>query len=501
MPIPDLAKAVLLTVGGLALSLVAIEGWERRYAWPVDPSWYALSDDGSTVQLRCQGYAPVRFSRAPAPGVTRILALGGSTTFGYPEHPVGEAPLDHAAFGVMGAVQASLDAAYPGRFELVDLGVNGGASEDTLRLGRKAMAYGAAAVLVYDGHNELMNLPADFRPSLWGLAVYRRLMLLAPRVNTAPGFVGPAAYGGPAQYGAVIARFRANLDELVDLAQDAGLPVILSTQTSNLAGFDPAWSTQGDPALLANLGGREPQALRELWQAQPGVADLAWAAGRALDGADRDRAVHDAADADGMPIRATRDINSTIREVAEERGLVLVDAEAAVGDGSPYPAEEVAAEEGTVEEEGAAKEGTVEEGPFYDSPFYDNLHPRPQAARRLAGALVTGLAQAGVVPTAVPGVSPALDPLRAAEAERRTAAYWLREACIRRHDPAWRLAQAQGHAERALALDPQDAEAVALRALALALPTGAPVPVADPTLRAHLATIHPDLAPLLRPLP
>ncbi|MDP2304958.1 MAG: GDSL-type esterase/lipase family protein [Pseudomonadota bacterium] len=467
---PRAAVTVLAYAGALLVALAGLEGWERTAAWPVADSWYRVDEADGEVRFRCQDYAPVSFGEAPATGVTRIVVLGGSTAFGYPERPAGTTPIPATRHGVAGILQASLDAEWPGRFEIVNLGVNGGSSDDTRRLARRALAWGPTAFVVYDGHNEYMAAPARFSPSLWRFALYRHVMVLGARVDRAPGWVGPSSIGGPANADAVVALFRANLSALAALAD--GIPVVIATQAGNLAGLDPSWSTSGDH--LAGLDQRPDDEIDQRWAASPAVADLAWQAGRRAlaAGGDALPALHAAVDHDGMPFRATSAINDAIRTAAASHGFTLVDAEAAVYAAGP-------------------PDGTL---------FYDNVHPRPDAAGLLARALLDGLARAGVLPGAPPVTAAPVPP--SDEAIRRTAGYWLRWACIRGHDPGWRLARARSWAQLLLARAPGNPDATAMLALADELGGGTPAVIPkDPALRTRLAAIHPRIATVLARAP
>ncbi len=431
----------LAVFGGLAL--VGLEIWESRYAWPVDPAWYRLEEEGGEVRLGCQDYAPVAFSAQPAAGVTRVLVLGGSTTFGFPDHPEGDEPIHGMQAGFVGAMQAALDAAVD-PVELVDLGVNGGSSIDTLRIARRAMGWGAAGLVVYDGHNEFLAPPGRFSPTLWRFALYRRFaVLLAPPPRRAPGPVGPPAFS-PAREQAVLDLFSANLDALLSLAEDHDLPVVLATQASNLRGFDPNWSRTGDVS-----------------------AEQLWRDGRARGDAADLRA---AADADGLPFRATSAINAVIADRAKAHGVVLVDAEVAIQAGGPVPGNAL---------------------------FYDWLHPRPEAARRLATAMLDGMVDAGIIDEAPPVPEDAALPDDPASSELRAARSWLQWAFVRAWDPRWRLEQARAHAKAALLVHPDDVVAQGIVSVCDAVAAGRPVPSLDAEARAALAPLHPDLAELL----
>jgi lysophospholipase L1-like esterase len=437
---------LLVVVAGCAGLLAAAEHYQRCCAWPVAASWYSLSEHDGEWQFRCQNFAPVAFAAEAAPGVTRLLFAGGSTVFGYPERPKGTEPIRRAAHGFPGIVQASLDAASPGAFDVINLGMNGSSSEDTLRVLRRVRHLRFAALVLYDGHNEFMSVPASFSPAGWGFALYRRLMVFAPRRTVSPGPVGPSAYGGPAHARAVAEQFRVNLSATLDLARDAGWPVILFTQASNLAELDPSWSTEGD------LGATD---VERAWSEAPDSADLAWRVGRRrlVEGGDAGSALRAARDADPLPIRASSAINAQIRAMGSR--ATVVDAE-----------------------------------PHLRS-FYDGVHPTPDDAGVLAGLALDALAGLGVVPSGVAPVGPTRTAQTAHDAARLTAGFWLRMACVRQHDPAWRMARAREWAAKLLELSPEEGEGRAMAALAA--DPSALVHV-SPEVRAGLSPIHPCVA-------
>jgi lysophospholipase L1-like esterase len=415
---------VLVTLVMLAAALAGLELYAERWHWPVADSWYRVHEEGGTVTFGCQDYAPVAFPVVPER--TRIVMLGGSTAFGFPLRPKGEVPIAHH-YGVAGAMEAALEAGWPGRYELVDLGVNGGASEDSLRLMRRARAWHASAVVVYDGHNEFVSLPARFSARLHRFALYRRFVSVLPPVTSAPGAVGPPSYGTAAHADAVRALFAANLAEIVAIAR---VPVVVSTQASNLSDLDPSWSTpEGD-------------------------AEGSWRQGRRDADAAKLRA---ARDLDGLPLRATSAMNAVIRGLP---GVTVVDAEAVL---PPVAG---------------------------DESFWDWVHPRPEAAAAMADALLDGLRRAGVLAApAPPARHPPITSDEAAEAERRTAVAWLQWACVRRHDPTWRLEHSRVAARRLLALRPDDADAIAILAVADAVGSGRRVAV-PAAQRERLSRVH-----------
>jgi len=471
-----LLKMTLATVLFSGLGFAFLEFYAARLDWPVAYDWYHVDERGDEARFRCQNFAPSRFSVAPAPGVRRVLVLGGSTAFGYPERPLGEEDIDASRYGFVGAMQTSLDAAAPGGFELINLGVNGGTSADSRRLLRRYGTWGADALIVYDGNNEYMTAPQSFSAALWGSALIRRFAALQEHAREAPGRVGPSAYGGPEHSAAIQRELRRNLEAIADLAEDAGIPALFATQAVNLSGFDPNWSTAGDGEALSRLDGLGDSDVEALWSATPDSAEAAWAVGQRRLGEARDAkpALQAAVDRDGLPFRATSAINGIIEEVALARGLTLIDSEAAVQVGARLPGE---------------------------ADFYDWIHPRPAAAQRLAAAMLDGLERAGVLPDGAPAdvLIPALTDEELLEAELREARSWLQWACVRWYAPTFRLARARVYAESVLERAPDHPEAQAILSLADALtdPAAATSLPTDPEIRGRLASLHPRLAALL----
>jgi hypothetical protein len=477
-PPPSLLKMALTTVAGLALVAVGLEYWERHHAWPVADSWYQLSESDGLVEFRCQNFAPVRFSAEPAPGVTRILMMGGSSTFGFPLRPVGGPPLDRPEHGFVGVLQQGFDRAWPDTIELVNLGVNGGSSADAVRLLRRAEGWGVSGVVLYDGHNEFMSVPERFSARLWPLALYRRFSALGSTATQAPGWSGASSYGGPEHAAAVARRFEDNLIHIADTVAGMGVPLVVSTQASNLAGLDPSWSIGPTDVDLPGLSGLDDATLEASFSSHPHVADVAWQAGRrrAARGEPARAAFLAAADHDGMPFRATSPLNQIIRGLGERDGVTVVDAELDLHRQTGTP-------------------GNQE--------FFDNVHPQPETAVVIAESVALGMRSAGLVPSAGLGAlrRATHSPQDDVEGQLRTARMWLRWAAMRPHDATHRLTQSTRYAELVLDARPGDADAQALLAAADGLagvPSPRPLPE-DPQVRERLARVHPAVAALVAP--
>ncbi len=454
-------------------AFAALEFYASNLSWPVDPSWYWLEETDTKVTFGCQQFRPVQFSIKPAEGVTRLMLLGGSTTFGYPTRPIGDAPFTRPNHGIAGSLQASLDQASPGEFEVINLGINGGGSDDTLRLLGRALAWHPSAVLVYDGHNEFLAAPSRFPAFLWRFSLVRQLLQALPRPTTSPGWIGPPSYGTPSHRQAIVGVFEKNLQRIVEKSAAANIPVILATQAANLSGLDPNWSTEG-PDSLSDLSGQTLGQVQALLGRFPSSADLSWQLGtrRLNAGLDPGGSLSDAVSHDGLPLRAPSEINEVIRRISQNENVVLATTRASVEQATPSPGNDA---------------------------FYDWVHPRPVAVSALVKSLLLALTKAEVVegppPPALPAPTPTLD---LAEGELRAARSWLQWACVRGHDMSWRLQQARLLAARTLATQPGHLEAQALLEVAEAMESDTPVaPEIPGNLRERLNTLHACIADVL----
>ncbi len=466
------AGLVVFVVLGLA-ALGGLEWYVDRIAWMIDPSWYRIEQTTDEVEFGCQKFRPTSFSSLPEEGVTRILMLGGSTTFGFPNRPTGDEPLSSPIHGFVGVVQASVDAQYPGQFEFVNLGINGGGTVDTLRVLRKAQAWGASAMVVYDGNNEFLAAPARFSARMWASALYRQLTLLLPRPMASPGWVGPPAYGTPSHRQAILDLFEDQLSSIVQVGQERGLKVLVSTQAVNTRLVDPNWSITGDASTLIDLDQASEEELVEGLNAHPDSADLAWALAvrRSRSGVNAESLYQAATDNDGLQLRASSEINAAIRSVAQEEGAWLVDAALAI-----------------------RREEQQSTNPY----FYDWVHPRPNGARIIARGVLDGLQGTGIIPdTPIDLIDPDVPTEDRIEGEVRAARSWLQWACVRQHDPTHRLSMARASAARVLSLQPEHPEALAIHTLIEGWNT--PPVSLTPAMASRLGSMHDCLARRMEP--
>lgn len=116
---------------------------------------------GLTLTTNSRGYRTPEFADAPAPGLLRVVALGGSTTLGgwtdqdtWPRR-----------------CQEALDAARPGRFEVLNLGVSGADLAATRRrVETELMGLHPHALVIYHGVNCIRGRRQLIWPDHPGLA-------------------------------------------------------------------------------------------------------------------------------------------------------------------------------------------------------------------------------------------------------------------------------------------------------------------------------------------
>jgi tetratricopeptide (TPR) repeat protein len=362
------------------------------------------------------------FPARPAPGVRRVVCVGGSTTYGHPFEPPG-------FFSDWLAVR--LPVLLPGRrFEVLNLGCNGFSSRHVADLVDDLAEAEVDLLVVYVGHNEFLdqNLPEVRRP---GLAAVRhflertrlgRLLLGNSDRFSAEGEAGFAdrarvlVHDHPfltlEERERGYAGFERQVQRLLAAATERGWKALVCLPVSDVvdtpvqyssfsaatppAARDrfleqlarteellqecrPGWpgsaeisgSTQETAALAQAL-----ESLGELEALDAGVARLTYDRGLALAAQGRYEAAlasfYEARDRDGHPIRAT----DRIRRVLLERAAA---ANATVAD--PRPGFQAAARHGLAGQDGL---------------FVDYCHPDLPGHRILADTILHALASRGV---------------------------------------------------------------------------------------------------------
>jgi len=289
--------------------------------------------------------APERIALpAKAPGSFRILTFGESTVLGVPE----------GAYGFTTFLAHELHRMAPERnVELLNLARSGIGSADV----REAFAQGLDAepdlAIVLMGHNEFLVAEPrrGWRGALLRLRERSRLVTALARAlgrdatsvePPLPDAIPPVLPGSAFEQ-EVMEKFGENLDAIVAMARERGIPLILCTAPSNLAEWPPAFLRVERPdaaehaAVVANvralLAAKNPaQALDEIQLAKPRFGDdamllyLEAQALRAEGRADEARPLYQQAlDRDLVPRRAFGSLNERVRNAGAQDGVVLVD--------------------------------------------------------------------------------------------------------------------------------------------------------------------------------
>jgi len=348
-------------------------------------------------------------------GVFRIFCLGGSTTVGYPYWYNG-------AFSSF--LRDRLQRIFPNRqFEVVNAGMTATNSFTVLDMAREIVDYKPDLLLVYDGHNEFYGaLGIASHESLgkyrWLTETYLRLLhfrtflLIRNALNSVSGMFAKQSstrlpstlmeslalgqyipYGSPT-YNACLNIFRDNLSDLREYCADAGVPVILGTQVSNLRDLAPFISLPGegvapeDEAEFQNMMNQGTEHFRsgdfnhaalefaQATQHDSLRADAHYRYARALEqlgnvDAARREYVR-ARDLDQLRFRAGTDFNRAIRSIADNRKVFSIDMEKVFQDSSPL-------------------------GLIGDSLLTEHLHPNSRGSFLIAKAYTGMMREMGLV--------------------------------------------------------------------------------------------------------
>ncbi|MFH1532946.1 MAG: SGNH/GDSL hydrolase family protein [Pseudomonadota bacterium] len=276
-------------------------------------------------------------------GTLRIFCLGGSSVWGMS----GAGPPLRVEETIPAKLQAGLMKLYPDRqievFSIAAPGLN--STQLACRL-PELLTYAPDIFVFYTGHNEWSGGRWDaayLDPSLvtrvrlalspWRVMMFAESLSVQLRWvqrrwsgrNPRPQ-VFPAPPGGPPSEGEFVAayqRFRDNLSSMVRQARDAGIDVVLCTVSSNLT------SPPRQPSIGPDGHSPEPGPARQSYE--EGVRLMR--AGRF----DEARAALDVArEDDWVPLRARREVNRIIRDVAGTEGAALANAEDAIRRAAPH---------------------------------------------------------------------------------------------------------------------------------------------------------------------
>ncbi|RLE26969.1 MAG: hypothetical protein DRJ65_04260 [Acidobacteria bacterium] len=317
---------------------------------------------------RARPATPFALENPKPEGVTRVFVLGGSAAQGDPD----------PSFSMARFLEVLLPAAWPDSdFEIVNTAITAVDSTVIRMVAADVVELEPDLLVVYAGNNEVVG---PFGPAAGGrtgrmASAIRRGMLrfrlgqavarLADNADLRRGkmeqwqgmeaFLGLELAPSDPVLGKVQERFAGNLSAILDLAEDAGVPVVLCTVGVNLADSPPFGSggrtalSGAQPeardrligeAMRAALTGETDRALRLLGEfggiSNPS-ADIEFVRGRILLAAGRQpealMAFRLSRDLDTLRFRADSSINRIIREVfeqADDTSVVLADVEKAM---------------------------------------------------------------------------------------------------------------------------------------------------------------------------
>ncbi len=319
---------------------------------------------------------PFRFSAEKATNSYRIFLLGESAANGDPD----------PTYGMGRYLQVLLRERYPGtEFEVITVALTAIDSSTILPIARECARHHGDLWLIYMGNNEMVGpfgAETSYGLHAPSLGVIRTILAIkTTRIGQCldaivshlrSGSPAPKKWGGmemfsnnrlgyndPARLRAY-ANFKGNLEDILQAAQKADVPVILSTMAVNLkdcapfasihaTGFDTnqesAWNQFYAQGVEQEVAGSNREALafyQQAAQIDPQFADLQFRMGRcdlALTNDEQARREFELArDDDALDFRSDTRINSSIREAADRhagQGVFLLDAANVVAQSSP----------------------------------------------------------------------------------------------------------------------------------------------------------------------
>ncbi|MBI4535980.1 MAG: tetratricopeptide repeat protein [Ignavibacteriae bacterium] len=335
-------------------------------------TYYIMNPDVKNRYFSTVEFSPntsMDYFEVPKPqGSYRIFCLGGSTTVGYPYGYV-------ASFSTF--LRDRLRYTFPKKkIEVINLGMTATNSYTVVDIARELVDYEPDLFIVYDGHNEFYGALgiASYETvggSRWLTTIYLKLihlrtfMLLKNTYNAILRiFMSPLgsdltgtmmerlARGQYVEYNSeaylnALKIFKANLQELTDLCHGHDIPVILSSQVSNLRDLSPFISNDApeldtraifnknfNEGLMFWMDGRFDSSLVAFTTAAATDsmrADVHYQIARCLDTLGRKREAlaeyTRARDLDKLRFRASSDFNNAIRESADGQLVFFADIE------------------------------------------------------------------------------------------------------------------------------------------------------------------------------
>ena len=325
-----------------------------------------------TFQVRAM-YSNDFFEKEKGANTWRVFCLGESSTLGYPYFFNGSFP---------SMLKDRLETLWPEKkIEVINLGITAVSSYTVLDFVKELPPYKPDAILVYCGHNEFYGALGtgsveSLGQSRWAIKAYlamqewRTFRLLRDGLVALKAVVSSSAGQGrdatvmegmvrnreialgSSEYEAGLSNFRANMEEIVQVAAKEKIPVVLGTLVSNLNGMEPfvslhskgldsaqrtRWEelfSQGEKALAEK---RYEDAGRDLASAvsiDSTPAKAHFALGRVLERTGKERdALYQfrlARDLDALRFRAPSVFNDMIKEVGRTSAVPVADGEAMI---------------------------------------------------------------------------------------------------------------------------------------------------------------------------
>ena len=285
-----------------------------------------------------------RFARDKDARAFRVFALGASTLLGFPNPAYTSFP---------NFLQQMLADAYSEReVEVVNCGVTAINSFVVREFVEEVVEHEPDLVLIYAGHNEFVGPYGAATPfvRLSGNWSFIQLQMFLQRTKTyylldsllhyVAAALRPAApaesfgvhlvqreiYLEDEAHRQTEAHYQRNMAEIVEALREREVPVALCTLVSNLAGFYPLRSQGPVPPDATSADYPQHAALHF----DAGLAHQA-----AGDSAQALAAFVRARDLDGIRLRASSPFNRTIRALAAESGVILIDVEQAFAAHAP----------------------------------------------------------------------------------------------------------------------------------------------------------------------
>ncbi len=352
---------------GSDLSLFTTERWYGKEYYVINPE---VKQRYFPTMTFSPSVSPDYFSLTKEPGTYRIFCLGGSTTVGYPYWYNGS----FSSF-----LRDRLRTVFPDkRVEIVNVGLTATNSFTVLDMAQDLVRFDPDLFIVYDGHNEFYGaLGIASNESLgstrWitkaylSLIHYRTFALLKDLYTRARGLLagsspredsatlmehmsrGQYVPYGSSKYADGLKIFRANLEDLRQFCVEHRIPLIISTQVSNLRDQTPfvsahppdapaQWRSEFDrftAAGYAEMQRSQPDsalvAFRRAEAIDPFYAETRFAMARCLDALGRHAEAKEeyirARDYDQLRFRTSTDFNDAMRAIADGRQVFLADIE------------------------------------------------------------------------------------------------------------------------------------------------------------------------------